>query len=288
MARPARPSDVYRLPDEAPPRPWDGGDEEPVQGPRRRFPAWVGVAGVLAAILVASGLIGSSAAPTTGDAPLVDIVSEDQAIAALALYGAQARTIDKLREQLDILSIPGPGAAAGVAGRGAAEVQRTLDAARAVRSPDTLYSLYVGHGDHAQTHLSLSNVSTTAETIALLSATHDSIYSGTGSIAANEAYERIGAAVSGGRSPGALHTWGVALLEQMENRPAANAALQGRQQTEEYWRAVVEGLEPAAVAELQTYVTGLPAQTVEALRGHPVAGPALQRLEETSRQISAP
>lgn len=197
MARTARPSDIYRLPDQAPQTAWGGKPEEPPQGPRRRFPAWIGVAGVLAVILVASGLIGGTTAPTSEDAPLVDIISEDQAIAALALYGAQSSTIDDLRDRVEIFSGQGPAAAAGIAGRGANQVQRTLDAARAVNNPDPLFSAYVGHAGHAQTHQSLANISVTAETIALLNAAHDSIYSGSGSIPVEVAYERIGAAVAG-------------------------------------------------------------------------------------------
>lgn len=286
MARTARPSDVYRLPEqpERPPRPADQpGPHEPSP---RHLPAWMAVAGVLAVILVVSGLTGGATAPTTGDAPLVDVVSEDQAIAALALYGTQARTIDMLRDRQEIFAPPGPGAAAGVAARGAEAVRRALDAARAVDNPDALFTAYVGHDGHPRLQQSFANASARADSIALLAATHDSIYSGTGAIGVADAYERMGAVVSGGDSPRALQRWGVALQEQIENRPRLEAALAGRAETERFWSALVRSLQPAAVAQLQTYISGLPADTVDGLRGHPVAGPALERLEHTSRQVS--
>jgi hypothetical protein len=165
-------------------------------------------------------------------------------------------------------------------------VQDRLDAARKVNSPDFLFTEYVASQGHAQTHEALLDAGRVAETIALLAATHDSIYSGSGAIGLDEAAGRITAALSGGRSPGALQSWGLALLEQMESRPATNAAMQGRAQAAQLWGAQVRSLEPAAVGQLQTYIGGLPAVTVEGLRGHPVAGPALDRLEETSRQVS--
>src|SRR5687768_9118137 len=105
MVRTARPSDLYRLPD-ARRAASDSASEPPP--PRRRFPAWLGVALVLAVVLVVSGLIGTTAAPNTGTAPLVDIVREDQAIAALALYGAQADAIAELKQRQDIYALPGP------------------------------------------------------------------------------------------------------------------------------------------------------------------------------------
>lgn len=284
MARSARPSDLYRLPEHShaeqattAPRP------EP---PRRRLPTWVGVALVLAAVLVVSGVLGTAAGPVPGEAPLVDIVSEDQAIAALTLYGAQAATIAELRERKQIYSGPGPGDAARVAGTGAAEAQGALEAARNVPNPDPLMQAYVQHGDHGSTVLSLNDAQRTAGTIALFASTHDTLFSGSGSIPLDEAYKRIASELSGGSRPAPLDEWGRALMDVIEDRGGRWEALQGRANSQRMWAQMVTSIEPAGVAELQTYINGLPAVTLEGLRGHPVAGPALKRLDQQRRQVS--
>ena len=288
MARTARPSDIYGQPQHTPqvasPLPPPGAPPPP----GRRVPLWLWVALALGVALLASGLVGSGgrgASPIT-DAPLVDVVSEDQAIAALALYDAEARTIAQLEQRAEIYSGGGPPAAAAVARQGAASVQSALDNARSVPDADPLFMAYVGNGGHVVTQQSLATAAATAETIALLSATHASVYGGTGEIAVDEAYQSISAAVSSGRTPGALHFWGVALLEQIENRPRLPEASQARAQTQQYWTNFVRQVDPAAVSELLTYLDGLPEVTVEGLRGHPVAGPALERLDEAAGEVN--
>ena len=278
MPRPARPSDVYRLPEQSRQQP---AAERPPEPPRRRFPAWVAVAGVLAAALIISGLVrGATEAAAPGDVPLVDVISEDQAIAALRLYGAQASTINTLRERTDIYASPGPRAAAQVGARGAGEVQKALDAARRMNNADPLFSAYVNSGDHPTIARFLATNSELAQQIALLAAAHDTLYTGSGAIPINEAYTRLSGLVSNGSTPSPLHRWGTALLEQIEDRNRVQEASEARAAAQQLWARDVESLEPAAVAELQTYVNGLPAVTVQGLRGHPVAGPALQLLDQ--------
>ena len=277
MVRSARPSDLYRLPDAR--RAAAGSDGSPPPPPQRRFPAWLGVALVLAAVLVISGLIGTTATPNTGSAPLVDIVREDQAIAALALYGAQADAIAQLRQRRNIYALPGPRDAAQVAQRGASEAQRTLDASRKLINPDPLVTQYVQRQGHATVTAWLAELAAIGDMIAVLSLTHETVYSGQGSIPLAEASAQISSLVSSGGTPAPLRAWGTALLDQMEDRPSAAAANEARAGSQRLWAAKVDALEPAAVAELQTYLSGLPPVTVQGLRGHPVAGPALDRLE---------
>lgn len=282
MVRSARPSDLYRLPDARRAAPGSGESEPPP--PRRRFPAWLGVALVLAAVLVVSGLIGTTASPNTGSAPLVDVVREDQAIAALALYGAQADAIAELQERQDIYALPGPRDAAQVARRGANEAQRTLDAARKLVNPDPLVAQYVQHQDHVAVTASLAELAAIGDMIAVLSLTHETLYSGQGSIPLAEASTQISSLVGSGGTPAPLREWGGALLDQLEDRPSAVAANDARAGSQRLWASKVQDLEPAAVAELQTYLAGLPPVMIQGLRGHPVAGPALKRLEAGPRE----
>ena len=276
MVRTARPSDLYRLPDDR--RAPSGSAPEPPPT-RPRFPAWLGIALVLAAVLVVSGLIGTSAPPSTGNAPLVDIVREDQAIAALALYGAQADAIAQLQERRDIYALPGPRDAALVAQRGANDAQGALEAARKLVNPDPLVAQYVQRQGHTTVTSFLAELAVIGDTIAVLSSTHDTLYAGEGSIPLSEASAQISSLVAGGNTPAPLRAWAAALLDQMEDRPRAAVANEARAGSQRLWAAKVQALEPAAVPDLRTYLSGLPDVTVQGLRGHPVAGPALKRLE---------
>lgn len=284
MLRATRPSDIYRLPDEqqrpSPPQP-----EEP-QPPRRRFPLWIGVAGLLAVVLVLAGLVRGAGTTTTGETPVVDIVSEDQAIAALGLYAAQVSVTEDLQSRENIYANPGPGDAAARARQGVHATQEALDTARAIPGADRLAADYYRAAEHPEFLTALDRVRTEAEIIALLTATHDTLYTGSGSIAVQDAYDQITGIFSGARWPRPLSQWAQALLEQIEDRDRVEEANAGRQGAGDLWRVRVAGLQPAAVEELRAYVEGLPAVTVEGLRGHPVAGPGLNYLERDRRQVS--
>lgn len=286
MVRSARPSDVYRLPEQTRPAPPRRHEAPEPDGPQRRFPAWLAVAGVLAVALVVSGAVLGASTPTTGEAPLVDIVSEDQAIAALSLYGAEAWTLEDLVERREIFSTPGPGASARRAGQGADAVEQALEDARDVPNPDALAAAYWDDGGHAVLAERLRGLQQLGDFVAMLTNTHDTLYAGAGSVPLPEAYQRISSAVSGGGYPAPVRAWGYALLEEMEERPRQQQAARSRARTQRLWAQVVTSLQPAAVPALVEYLNGLPPVTVDGLRGHPVAGPALQTLERQTRQVS--
>lgn len=247
---------------------------------------WAGVAGLLAIVLVASGLLRGSGTATTGDAPIVDIVSEDQAIAALQLHAAQASVVDDLRDRQDIYANPGPGDAAARAAQGVRATQEALDEARNLVGADRLAADYYRAAGHAAFITALDRARADADLIALLTATHETLYTGAGTIPVQEAYNQITGAFAGTRHPRALTEWAQALVEQMEDRDRLAEANAGREAAGALWQARVQGLEPAAVDELRRYIEGLPAVTVEGLRGHPVAGPGLEYLERDRRQVS--
>lgn len=284
MVRSTRPSDVYRLPEAQRPSP-ARPPEQPTQPSRRRLPLWAGVAALLAIVLVLSGLLRGSET-TTGEAPIVDIVSEDQAIAALGLHAAQVNVVDDLRQREDIYANPGPGDAGTRAAQGLRATQQALDAARALPGADRLAAEYFRDGGHPEFIAALGRARTEADLIALLNATHETLYSGTGAIAVQDAYDQITGAFSGTRRARPLTEWAQALLEQMEDRDRLRAANAGREAAAELWRIRIAGLQAPAVDELRRYIEGLPAITIEGLRGHPVAGPGLAYLERDRRQVS--
>jgi hypothetical protein len=273
----ARPSDIYRLPEHVRQAPLRPSPEPPP--PPSRFPAWMGVAGVVAAVLVVLGLVLGGTVANTGNEPLVDVVTEDHAIAALTLYGAQVSAIEELRRREDIFAAPGPGAAASVAAQGVRQSQRALNAARKVVGANPLASGYWNSGAHSEVIEDLRRLSQHADLIALLTSTHDTLYSGTGSIPLAEARDRINAAVTGRPQPGPLVAWGNALLEQMEERSRRDEAERARANAGAQWAFEVTKVEPAAVRLLHNYIARQSPATISGLRGHPVAGPALAALE---------
>ncbi|MPZ73756.1 MAG: hypothetical protein GEU74_11080 [Nitriliruptorales bacterium] len=273
----ARPSDIYRLPEHARPVPPRAAPPEPPQ--RSRFPGWMRAAGAVAAVLVVVGIVRGSNIATTGDAQLVDVVSEDHATAALTLYGAQASTIEQLREREDIYGNPGPGATSAIAAEGIRQSQRALNDAREVAGADPLAAGYWNSAAHSEVIEDLRGLREQAELIALLTATHDTLYSGAGSIPLPEARDRLNGAFSDSSQPTPMRQWADALLEEMEERDRVSEATQAREATGDLWRFEVKKVEPAADRLLHHYVARLSPATINGLRGHPVAGPALELLE---------
>lgn len=288
----ARPSDLYRLPEHHTPAGLAGpagpvrGEPEPPPS-SRRFPAWVGIAGLIALSLIVAGLVRGTTTVNTGEAAPVDVVSEDQAVAALRLYGAQTSVIDALAGRKQIYEGRGPGDAAAVARRGAAAVQDALDQARGQTGASPLAATYWNAAEHTAALSAIEIAAQDAEIIALLAATHDSLYSGSGAIPLNEAVDRITGTFTSSRYSVPLSQWAQALLEQTEDRNRVREAAQARLLAQQVWADQVSALQPAAVSELVAYLNALPTGTVDALRGHPVAGPALQRLDLDTRQVPA-
>ncbi len=276
-ARAARPSDIYRLPQQPRPTP-SPTPPPPPEPPRRRCPAWVVAAGIIAAILIVSGVVRGASDPAPDDAPIVDVVNEDQAVAALRLYGAQMSAISDLRAREDIFATPGPGDAAAAARRGADEVEAALTAARSM--PDnSLAAVYWNSGEHAVVIDELNDVYIDARDIALLAATHDSLYSGTGAISLPDAYDQLNNRFANRRHP-ELNRWAEALVDQIERRERTSDAVAFRESAGRVWADQLRTLHPGAVQPLRRYLQSLSPTTIENLRGHPVAGPALRQLEQ--------
>jgi hypothetical protein len=277
MGRAARPSDIYRLPEhtrQAPLRP-----STPPPEPPPRLPKWIPVAGAIAGLLVVGGFIAAATDANTGNAPLVDVVTEDHAVAALTLYGAQASTIEKLQVREDILAPPGPGDAAALLANGIRTTQSSLDAAREVVGANPLATGYWNSGAHSDILEEFNRLNRDAQDIAILAATHDTLYGGSGAIPLGQARNQIiGMGLSSASRP-PLEDWANALLAQLERRDSRDAAMQAQAATVSLWAFEIKRLEPAAERLLHNYVSQLPPATVDGLHGHPVAGPALKILE---------
>lgn len=276
MAPPARPSDLYRLPTDP-----QSAEAEPSPGPPPHGgPAWLGI---LALVLVGIGLfaIGTTGGGGGGGTvnPIVDVVSEDQAVAALRTHAEALQAIRDVQARSDIYADGGPANALRTAQGGQARTRQALRAARAQPGADALAAAYWHHPAHERFGQQLREVVALAGQIRLLAATHETLYSGTGEIDPQEAHRGLVSLFSGRRpATDPLAGWGEALLDEIEGRDGRATAIEGRAATQRFWAGKVAALRPPAVRELRTYVVALPAGTVEALRGHPVAGPAVEDL----------
>lgn len=232
----------------------------------------------MAVILIVSGALRGAPDPSPDDVPIVDVVSEDQAVTALRLYSAQASAVSNLQAREDIFANPGPADAAAAARRGVAEVQAALTAARSMPD-DSLAAVYWNSGEHAVVIDELNEVYRDARDIALLAATHDSLYSGTDAISLPEAYDQLNNRFSNPRHP-ELNRWAEALIDQMEQQERMVDAVNFRESAGRVWAEQLGTLRPGAVLPLRRYLESLPSATVDNLRGHPVTGPPLAQLEQ--------
>jgi hypothetical protein len=279
MTRSPRPSQVYGPPGTPrPPRP----ATQPGRSARTRRPRWplVIAAAVLAAavigVLVAPDQVGEGGIPPA----VVDVVSEDQAIAALALYRAEAEARAALLVDRSLYTPPGPSVLVTAAETAAAEVRNRLAAARDLRDADPTVRSYWAAGEHDDLVERLERLVIAIREINLLAATHDSIYDGAGQVslpaAAQELTSRYLTGTEDESAP--MGAWGRALLAELDGadeRPRAEAA---RAAADAWWRERAAALEPPALEPLRAYLGGLPESTVRGLEGHPLAGPGLAQL----------
>lgn len=280
------PSRVFGRPETAAAPPTPDAPRPPRRGGRLRgtlvvvlLLALVGGTGAL----VAPDEVGEGGVPPAR----VDIVSEEQAIAALALYGAQAEVYDEFARIDSLYAPPGPVALIERLRDGAVESERRRFEARGLPEQDTAFREYAERADHAFFHSGLMDSWRTTGEISLLLAVHDSLYDGAGSIQLPDAQLQLTSLFETGTTVSGPHLeWGQSLLAEVDGQDRRADAERLRVETDHWWRgAVLEHARPAAQEPLRAYLGGLPEPTLTGLEGHPVAGPALQRLREGSDSV---
>ncbi len=279
-----RPSDMYRLPDDVrqSPQRVERAPEPRYEPPSGRM----GKTAIVAAALVVAVVTGSSTFANNPRTSMADVPEGEEAVAALALYHAQAATIDELRTREDIFASPGATDAAAVVARGLAEVQRTLRDARAVTGADPLAAGYWKSGAHGDYIEEVQTLHEHTRTMALLAATQDMLDSGTGSITIAEAREELMRATAKPVLPLPLREWADGLLQQIDGGNPVDATAQAREAAASLWGFQVRHLEPASVPLVHNYASRLPDETINALRDHPVAGAAIELLERDRGPIT--
>jgi hypothetical protein len=278
MSSTFRPSDIYGPPGADPGggAPWQGPPPEP------RGLRWPAIAGASLLVVVAIGVLSAPRQVGEGGIPpaVVDIVSEDQAIASLALYRAQAEVADALIVPGSLSAPPGPDVLLRSADAGAVEVAARLADARGIADADPAARTYWSDPAHDALLVRLRAAAGALSEYTLLAATHDSIYGGAGAIPLETAqFELTSRYATGGPDPsGPLALWGRALLAELDGQDAAAASAQARAAADPWWRERADALAPVQVDALRAYLGGLPESTRAGLEGHPVAGPGLARL----------
>jgi hypothetical protein len=241
--------------------------------------------GVLMIGLIAfnSGRSARSGLPGVG--VVVDVVAEDQAIAMLALYQTEADALSELQYP------PNGGfddpdrvlrrtqELTATADRGAAAITAALRRARSTRTTEPLVERYADAGDHQRLIDNLGAVAAAATAIEEIESLHQTVIEGSGAPQSPVNLQRF---ASRSRLVGeAYAAWARALMEHLDGTDRTAQAQQARAATVRTWWERVRRLEPGSMAELHFALRALPETTITALRDHPVAGPALQRLDST-------
>lgn len=228
-------------------------------------------------LLIAPDDVGEGGIPPA----VVDVVSEDQAIAALALYRAQAEAQESLSIDRSLYAPPGPSQLVGAAEAAAGAVHERLTAARGIPDADAAVRAYWEAGEHDAFLQVLQGSVEAIREINLLAAAHDSIYDGAGAIPLPDAEAELASRYLTGieQADRPMTEWGHALLAALDGADDRERAETARAATDEWWQAHTgAALEPPATEALRAYLGGLPPSTLTGLEGHPVAGPGLQLL----------
>jgi hypothetical protein len=285
-----RPSDVFGPP-EGRARPARSPDDAGGTGPAgpaghaargQQGPRWPLLAGLAVLAVVVAGFLAAPSQVGEGGIPpaVVDVVSEDQAIAALALYRAQAETHRALAVERSLDTPPGPGPIVQAAEHGVALVRQRLDEARSFEGADPAVSRYWTSADHDGLLQRLEGALREIGEINLLTLIHDSIYDGAGSFPLDQAELELASRYATGTADrdGPLLSWGRALLGEFEGLDGRATAEQARANADTWWAQRAATLQPVEGDPLRAYIGGLPPSTVRGLEGHPLAGPALEHL----------
>jgi hypothetical protein len=192
MTRSPRPSQVHRLP--AP-----NHEPPPPQGSQRRGRRGpllvVGIAA--AAVLLLAVLTDTD--PRSPQLVPLDIVSEDEAVAALGLFAAQEAAAAAISPQ--ILGQPGPHEMARQAGADAESAAEALRHARSQPASGGIAAAYWSSPGHDWFVSELRDLADLADDIGLLAAVHDTLYGGAGLIGAAEAEQALVNRFRAGRPP---------------------------------------------------------------------------------------
>jgi len=229
-------------------------------------------------LAVIGGILLAPGGGVAGDPsqPLVDVATEDQAIAALQVYEAESVAIEEVMARADIYASPGPDDVRRAVGRHLESVRAALGGARDLPAPGTLAESWWLDRDHDRLVAELAGLQTRGRLIASLTAIHDSLYGGAGEVSLAEAEAFLAAIPAPPQD--SLARWADLLRDALDGAGDAVSAQQARDAVGAEWAARLSTLRPVPTEDLRAYLGQLAPRVLQGLSGHPLAGPGLRRL----------
>jgi len=240
------------------------------------------------------------AAGARSGAASVDVVAEDRAIALLDLYRREAEAAALLRAHRDVFTEPRSPSTAAVEtvdrlAQARREVEAALDQVHLLVDPGAPARAYIHDGGHRGLLLTLEEAGSRAQAVGLLAGTHDALAAGTVASPTDDLREALVRGFGPDSKP-ELRRWAGGLLAALgpadpdadpgadsHSHPGAElaamaAASAARAESLAAWSMFVSAAAPPATQQLQDFLGTMSPDTLAALAGHPVAGPALARL----------
>ena len=260
----------------------DGGDEHRHGALVRLGLPVLAIAAAIVLVVVGPGTWSRSRVGTGSVA--VDV--EDVVVRALAVDGAARRLVTRAQAHADLFALPGAAAAGRDVDTATTELQRAVLADVPAAMP-SLATAYVRSPEHEALVAQGRALAELAAAAAFLESVHTTLFGGSGQVLAAEAQVRLTGMLSSGTG-GPLERWAGTLLAAYDGQPTGADAGAARGEVVATWQARVAALRPGAEDELLALLAAVDAPTLEALRGHPVAGPSLALLLERSAAPVAP
>jgi hypothetical protein len=264
---------VLPLPGQARPPAAPPPDDARGPGRRRRL-------GVAAGALAAAAVLGGALLPGAGTAPpplVTDVVTEDAVVAVLRLFAAEAALADPLADPAAPFALPGPAGRAAALRDAAAAARAEVAALRDARvGPGTPAEDYAASPDHDALLQVVDDLVRHTEVVAGLEEVHATVTTGAAVTTPAEAAAAVDRAAAEARP--ALRAWAQALQAALARSGDAAQLAAARAAAQSAWRADADRVAPAALGDLTAFLSGIDPGVLAALDGHPVAGPALDRL----------
>lgn len=232
--------------------------------------------GLVALAVVGSGLLGDSGAPPPAELT-TDVATEDAVVTVLQLFAAETALPDAVRDDGDPFALPGVLARAQALTRAIAQAEATLAATRDTEvAPGTPAATYASHSDHDVLLDVARGVADHATELSVLHEVHTTLLTGASTVTPDESRQHIAQAQTSEHEQ--VRAWGLALQQVIDGPADPQGAEAARLAAGQDWRAEADRLAPAALQDLTAFLNGIDQGVLAALDGHPVAGPALQRL----------
>ncbi|WP_108668621.1 hypothetical protein [Euzebya rosea] len=275
------------------PRPHD--PERQAGRPRRHDPAraeeagasvarrWVRrgvlVVGLLMGLVLVTSSFGRDDAGNARVPMRVDVATQDAVVDVLMLYSAEVDVADAAAAHVDPFGLPPLAVRARQLREATAALREGLVDLRIDQvAPNTPGQAYVDHPDHDALATVADEVATHAELLGFLGDVHDTLYGGAGAVGIPRARSLLDGQILPAGGPDAGMAWARGLLDAIDGRADASVVAAQRAAAGAEWTASANRLGPADGADLAAFLNGIDPGVLATLDGHPVAGPALQRL----------